>query len=36
MKIRNKAKKLVQYADDATFFLDGTKESLRNVFNELG
>ena len=28
--------KLIQYADDTTFFLDGTEESLRWVFDELG
>ena len=28
--------KVIQYADDTTFFLDGTEESLRTVFDELG
>ena len=28
--------KVIQYADDTTFFLDGTEKSLRAVFGELG
>ena len=28
--------KVIQYADDTTFFLDGSEESLRAVFGELG
>ena len=34
--IKNKPVKVIQYADDTTFFLDGSSQSLREVFNELG
>ena len=36
IQIRSTSVKITQYADDTTFFLDGTEECLRNVFNELG
>ena len=34
IKIGEAAVKLLQYADDTTFFLDGTEESIRAVFGE--
>ena len=36
IKIGQAESKLLQYADDTTFFLDGTEESIRAVFGELG
>ena len=36
IRIKQEQIKLVQYADDTTFFLDGTELSLRAVFGELG
>ena len=36
MKLREARVKILQYADDTTFFLDGTETSLREVFDELG
>ena len=36
IQIREANIKLIQYADDTTFFLDGTERSLRAVFGELG
>ena len=36
IRLRQEHIKLVQYADDTTFFLDGTEPSLREVFGELG
>ena len=36
IRLREECIKLVQYADDTTFFLDGTEKSLRAVFGELG
>ena len=36
IRLRQEHIKLVQYADDTTFFLDGTELSLREVFGELG
>ena len=34
--IRQTSIKVIQYADDTTFFLDGSEESLRATFGELG
>ena len=34
--LRGVCLKVIQYADDTTFFLDGTEESFRQVFGELG
>ena len=36
IKIGQAELKLLQYADDTTFFLDGTEESIRAIFGELG
>ena len=36
IKLQKTYIKLIQYADDTTFFLDGTEMSLRTVFQELG
>ena len=36
IKLGRTCAKVIQYADDTTFFLDGTEESLRAVFDELG
>ena len=36
IKLGQTCAKVIQYADDTTFFLDGTERSLRAVFEELG
>lgn len=36
IKIRQATVKMIQYADDTTFFLSGSEKGLRTVFDELG